>query len=370
VTNSKYSNNQIGWGQKKLVLILPTESNIEELSKPPEIEGNSGAKGYLALIFGILVSVGVLLYLFSDLDFEKFKNEFQKFNPWIILPLAVLFFLSIVARALRSNYLLPDEYRNDLTFRKLLEGVLVGFSATAILPMRAGEILRPMYMQKRAGIPFAAGLASMFTERIFDLVTLLTIAPILLSRVPSAPPFLVQTSNALTLISVVGIVGLLLCAFFGVFTLNLAQKVVTPILPKKFSGILLKMLAQVVQTLGAVRSVKRLAIILIYSFGIWVISGFYYQLSTVMMGEQISIFAGMLLVVTIAFAVAAPSSPGFIGTFQFGCALTLTKILGFPSEFSLAYGLAIHATQIATLLISTAIVLGMSGQNIGAVFKR
>jgi uncharacterized membrane protein YbhN (UPF0104 family) len=88
-----------------------------------------------------------------------------------------------------------------------------------------------------------------------------------------------------------------------------------------------------------------------------------------MLGVDLSLFAGLLISVTIAFAVAAPSSPGFIGTFQFGCALTLTNILNLSQEFSLAYGLVVHAIQTATLLLVTAAVLAFSGQGLKSVLK-
>jgi uncharacterized protein (TIRG00374 family) len=354
------------------VLILSTENKPDSIGPDSPVNSTKAQadnKKFLALGVGILVSLGLIYYLFKDLDFDKFKQELSNFNPFYIFPLTILLSLVMVFRALRAKYLLPIENRKNATFMALLQSVLVGFSANSLLPMRAGEILRPLYLQRQIGLPFTAGLASLFTERIFDLLALLSVAALLFSRIQNPPLFLVTTSAALGAISCVGVFGLILCAFFGKFTLNLAKKIFSYLLPEKISSVLLKLLSQVIDTLGAAKSIKDISFIVIYSLGIWVVTGLYYQMAAKMLGVDLSLFAGLLISVTIAFAVAAPSSPGFIGTFQFGCALTLTNILNLSQEFSLAYGLVVHAIQTATLLLVTAAVLAFSGQGLKSVLK-
>lgn len=354
--------------------ILSTDSNPDftgqnRLVEPTEPAVGGSRKKALFLTIGVVISIALILYLFKDVDIAKFKAEFSNFNAWYILPLTGLMLLGMVLRAYRSRYLFPKEYREQGNFLTLLETVLVGFTANSFLPMRAGEIVRPYYLQKKIGLPFASGLASIFTERIFDLLALLTIAPLLLSRIPEPPQFLVTTSAALRLISSIGLAGVILCAYWGEFTMKLAQRVVPLILPKKIADFLLTMLTQVIQTLGAAKSFKDLIFILVYSFGIWAVTGCYYQLCGWMLGVDLSLFSGLLIAVTVAFAVAAPSSPGFIGTFQFGCALTLTNILNLSPEFSLAYGLLVHAIQTSSLVLLTILVLFFSGQGVKALFQ-
>lgn len=356
------------------MVILSSDSNPDFAdSNERESQIASGrpenGKKLLFLFVGIGISLALILYLFKDIDFVKFKAEFSNFNGLFILPLTGLMIFSMSLRALRSRYLFPKNYREQSDFGALLEAVLVGFTANSFLPMRAGEIVRPFFLQKRVGLPFASGLASIFTERIFDLLTLLIIASLLLSQISDPPQFLVTTSAALRVISSLGLTGVILCAYCGEFTMKFAQRIVPIILPKKIGDLLLKLLTQVIETLGAAKSFKDLFFILLYSFGIWIATGYYFQLSASMLGVELSLFSGLLVAVTVAFAVAAPSSPGFIGTFQFGCALTLTNILHLTPEFSLAYGLVVHAIQTATLLLVTVLVFSFSGQRLGTLFN-
>jgi uncharacterized protein (TIRG00374 family) len=249
------------------VLILSTENKPDSIGPDSPVNSTKAQadnKKFLALGVGILVSLGLIYYLFKDLDFDKFKQELSNFNPFYIFPLTILLSLVMVFRALRAKYLLPIENRKNATFMALLQSVLVGFSANSLLPMRAGEILRPLYLQRQIGLPFTAGLASLFTERIFDLLALLSVAALLFSRIQNPPLFLVTTSAALGAISCVGVFGLILCAFFGKFTLNLAKKIFSYLLPEKISSVLLKLLSQVIDTLGAAKSIKDISFIVIY----------------------------------------------------------------------------------------------------------
>jgi uncharacterized protein (TIRG00374 family) len=47
----------------------------------------------------------------------------------------------------------------------------VGYAAITLLPARMGDILRPVLLAKRDRFPVSAGLASILTERVFDLWT-------------------------------------------------------------------------------------------------------------------------------------------------------------------------------------------------------
>ncbi|MCB0360926.1 MAG: hypothetical protein KDD44_14860, partial [Bdellovibrionales bacterium] len=57
-----------------------------------------------------------------------------------------------------------------------------------------------------------------------------------------------------------------------------------------------------------------------------------------------------LVSVLIGVAVAAPSAPGFLGTFELGCvaALAYTKI--HSQEFAIAYAIVTHMLQVVMIV--------------------
>ncbi len=321
----------------------------------------------LTLLFGLAISAALLFYLVKDIDFALFQREFHRLRLWVALPLFLIFLATLYLRGLRWKLLLPAQYRAGLRLRDLVDASTIGFAASSVLPLRAGEVIRPLFLRRLSGVPFTAGFASIFTERVFDLTALLIVAYLALTRVESAPQFMITTARALGTIAFVGVLGLLACALAGPWTLRLAERIVPKVVPGKLSAKLLELLRQVVGVLSALRSASEIALVIVYSLAIWLGFALYYQLSLQLFGEAVSFHAGLLLASTIAFAVAAPSSPGFLGTYQFGCALTLTSIYGYPDEFSLAYGLTVHLVQTVSLLLYTAFVLWRRGIGLSAI---
>ena len=58
---------------------------------------------------------------------------------------------------------------------KLVGCTAAGFATSTILPARAGEVVRPLLLTARTGLPAAATLASILTERLLDGATVLVL---------------------------------------------------------------------------------------------------------------------------------------------------------------------------------------------------
>ncbi len=50
---------------------------------------------------------------------------------------------------------------------------MIGFAASAVLPARAGEVIRPYLLARREGLSATATFATIIVERILDLVAVL-----------------------------------------------------------------------------------------------------------------------------------------------------------------------------------------------------
>src|SRR4029079_14736415 len=50
---------------------------------------------------------------------------------------------------------------------------VIGFAASALLPARAGEVLRPYLLARREQLPPTACFATIILERLLDLITVL-----------------------------------------------------------------------------------------------------------------------------------------------------------------------------------------------------
>ena len=79
--------------------------------------------------------------------------------------------MTFVVRAERWQYLLGP--LGPTRFGMVFRTTVIGFAASAVLPARAGEVIRPYLLARREGLSATAAFATIVVERILDLVAVL-----------------------------------------------------------------------------------------------------------------------------------------------------------------------------------------------------
>lgn len=158
--------------------------NTKDLPAPPRFRPAPilMSKTRKQLLTGLALSAFFLWLAFRRAPLGELWASLKNFNyAWFLL---VMFFimLSMAWRAERWRLLLGAERR--LSTRRLFGPLMVGFGLNNILPARAGEILRPLALQKQDGVPFGEAIGTIVLERIFDSVTLLLMFFLALAFVP------------------------------------------------------------------------------------------------------------------------------------------------------------------------------------------
>ena len=78
-----------------------------------------------------------------------------------------------IVRAIRWQYLLDPV--GPTRFGPVLRATIVGFAALALLPARAGDVIRPYLVARKEGLNAASVFATVVMERALDLVAVLTL---------------------------------------------------------------------------------------------------------------------------------------------------------------------------------------------------
>lgn len=321
---------------------------------------NHSAKA--ALILSIVFSAGLLVALFSNLNWETFFIQLRKVRYEYLALYVVTIVIGFVLRALRWKYLLPTTQTYSL--RSLFDANIIGFGANMVLPLRGGEFVRPWLLSRWEGVSFAPAFASIVTERVFDVLTLLALIGITFVRMDEVPEIVIYGSGALGCLAG----GILLVMFFGYLLgdrfVQIVEAIMNRLLGSRLPGFKLwaiNFLRGFLEGLRAISSFKALLMVLIYSVALWLLGAFGYQVVLWCFGEVPSWWVGMAVSLLVCLAVAAPSAPGFVGTFQFGCCLALCNIYHYPKEFALAYSILAHVCQVIVLAIGSAILLQLRG---------
>lgn len=315
-----------------------------------------------ALLASLLVSLGIVAYLFAKLDWAEVWIQLHRVNLWIILPLTVAFGLTLWMRAMRWRLLLPGG--EHLSVARLMDATILGFFANTVLPLRAGEIIRPWVVSRWQPVTFSASLASIMIERLADSVCMLSLLVLCLTEMPEIPAMVSAGAKALGLLSgsliLVVLLSYLLPGRMERFFHRISDLVMGRFAPHATEKIN-AMITEYFVGLRVLSSFWQLIQVVLWSFAMWLMVAAWYQALLWAFGEYPTFWVGMVLNVMVALAVAAPSAPGFVGTFQVGCLIALSTIYGFSKEFAMAYSVIAHLLQMVLIVAAGLLVLHLRG---------
>lgn len=301
---------------------------------------------------GIIISIVFLYLFFRKVDFYELWRSLKGVNYFYIIPIIMLMPVMFFVRAERWRCLLIP-IRN-IGIPSLFSATVIGFAANNILPARIGEIVRAYVIGRKENISKSSALATIIVERFFDgLMVILFILLII-----AFPPFkeveiIERLKGAAFLLSGIFIGGVFAMIFLKYNTtvaLEWAKFLFSP-LPPRFSEKLLGILKSFAEGLGVIGKGGYIFLIFIYSMIIWFLAVLVaYILLPAFSLKGLPIMAAIFIQVAIAFGVAVPSAPGYVGTFHYACALGL-GLLGVDSYTAKSFAIVMWAVSIIPVTV-------------------
>jgi uncharacterized membrane protein YbhN (UPF0104 family) len=228
-------------------------------------------------------------------------------------------------------------------FVRLLSILSIGYLAINVVPLRMGEFVRPTLLAEKEQIPFGAGLAAIFIERLVDMFMLLGMM-LLVGFVVDLPEgrivvegidVLRAGQRAVGTLVALGTVGLVVLLVVGDPILRLTDR-----LPL---GNFLRRFHEGIRALA--RRPAALAEVLVTSVVIWGITilAVYVHLAAfpglpVSLGNALTVWS-----VTLAGMTVAPT-PGFFGGFEAFCSAGLV-MLGADADRARTFAVLLHLGQ-------------------------
>ncbi len=320
---------------------------------------------------GIAVSVGLLGYLLSQLDWSLFLSELRHIHLAPLPLVATVYLLACYLRALRWRWLLPTGL--NIPTLKLFSATAIGSLASFVLPLRAGEFVRPWVLARTKQVTFACALSSIVTERVFDVLAMLCLFAVSLLHVADPPLWATLFAKSLGALAL-SILGVMIVAYFrGPLVLRWVE-VCAGLLPESMAHLrkhILVIAEEAIAGLRAISSARELALIVSSSLVVWVL----YSVTALTVlwcfdlpdplashAHGLDLFwVANTTNVFIALAVAAPSAPGFLGTFQIGCVASLSHVYGASEEFATAFSVLNHSMQFLLTVVVGFIMLQTEG---------
>jgi uncharacterized protein (TIRG00374 family) len=271
--------------------------------------------------------------------------------------LAVLFTLLLyVVRTQRWQYLLAP--LGPTRFGVALRTTVIGFAASAVLPARAGEVLRPLLLARTEGLPATATFATIVVERILDLVAVLLLLAgyLLLAGEGSAAraPELFAAVRIGAIVTAAGAVGLLIAmAVLAADPARLHRLMlgVTRILPARLGQALARLAQTFAEGLAVVRDPRRLVAALGLSLVIWVVIAS--QAWTVSRAFDLGVpYGGSYLLTALLVVGVALPTPGGVGGFHEAFRIGATSFFGSDNDAAVGAALVLHAASFVPVMLA------------------
>ena len=331
------------------------------LGPPP----SSDMRKALSLLFGLLISAIAVVWGFRGLDWDGIQTGLRTLS-WSAVALYVLSLLIIHVLRTARWALMVRVLDPKVSVYHLVGMSFLGFAGVFLVPLRLGELARPLLLKVHSRIGFSAGLGTVAIERAVDglVMTGFLVGAILLGAAPSSGMLLTGT--------------LALGVFVGA-SLAFAAMARWPHASEAFWGRLLSpfgerirdavlgLLRGFVEGLGSLPTHSARLNYLGLTFAYWGLNGLGMWFLATQMGLSVSLQAMFVTMALLVVGIMVPAGPGAVGTFHAAIIWGLSHLYGVDRTGAAAFALTVHGLQVIHMLLVSLPFVGLIRQRRGEV---
>lgn len=321
----------------------------------------------------LVLMVVLLAFFLWNVDFEETMHGLAQANPWLIALACILALFSYWARTIRWMLILRPVAR--VRHSSALLATAVGYAAITLLPARMGDIIRPVLLAKRDRFPVSASLASILTERVFDLWTVVLFFMIFLIWPPSMASLDAAAESNLQLLRTSGYVvgvGLVLATamllglfryqerFVRILTTPFAR--FAPTWQEPFANFLNHFL----DGLRVLQRPRDLLVTATASCVLWYIIYWQIKVALLAFGLDMPLRVAYFLVTLTVLGLAIPT-PGGVGGFHKATQYGLTTFFAVELNLATAFAIVYHAICFLPITIIGLFCLPLVGMKLSDV---
>jgi len=257
---------------------------------------------------------------------------------WELLATAMLITCwSSFLRSLRWRILLNARARIDVP--TVFWATMAGYLGNNFLPARAGELVRTFAISSRSNLTRTYVLTTALSERMMDAIALVLWSSVVLMGVHPKPAWLDQLSRTAAMFAGAGLAAVVVLPHTG----DLCEAVIRRLpLPEGLRARLLHLAEQILLGLRSFHDWKRFAGFVLLTAIVWCSDAFSMMVGARALHLEMSFAVAALLLCGLGLGSALPSTPGYVGIFQFVAVSVLTPF-GIGKDAAVAYILLTQA---------------------------
>jgi uncharacterized protein (TIRG00374 family) len=291
----------------------------------------------LRLWFGILISILCLGLSLKDVRFADVWEALQGANYVFVVVTVLMTAVGLFGRALRWQLLFYPT--KDLPLSKVFAVLNIGYLLMNVLPARLGDVARAILLGELTGVSKARALSTIVVERVTDVLVILLFLASVVLFVP-VPEWAAQSAMLVG----VGFVGLAV-----VLVVLARQRERGLALLHRLAGLapflnresVWKVVHSLLDGLDILRYWRPAGQLLIGSILIWFLGLIQFHSVILAFDLQVPVAATVFIMCITALGMTVPSSPGYIGVWEYIIILGLS-LFGVDKSHALSYALVLH----------------------------
>jgi hypothetical protein len=314
-----------------------------------EPAGKDRGRIWYGLLSAALAAL-LLYYSLRGVEWARVWNTITHARWQYLVAAGLMACCSYFLRSYRWRILLnTDAYFDVLT---VFIANMAGYLGNNFLPARAGEFVRSYIISKSSSLSKTYVLTTALSERMVDAIALVLASSVVLLGVHPKPAWLGDVSRTTATMAGVGLLAIAIVPHTGDLLERLLRRVP---MPAGLRHRLLELAAQILLGLRTFHSPTRLAGFAFLTVVVWSIDCVSVMLGTYALGIDLPFRVALLLLAGMGLGSALPSTPGYVGIYQFVTVSILTPF-GVRHDDALAYSFVTQAMGYVLVL-----VLGLPG---------
>lgn len=320
----------------------------------------------LRIALNTLIGLALIYAWTKFVNLEEIIKILSQARVEYLLAFVVLYIISALFRALRLVTLL-----NRSEF-KLKESVALFFLSqflSNLIPIRAGEIAKGVYLANRFNVPVGKALVWSFVDRFIDFWVLFILVGGLLILVPTGLPVRVALiCFSLALVSVV--VGIVLIKNQDL-TLKIIKFLSNYLVINNIKKLFVSVTTTLLEGFQILKlSPLKLGIIIVSTLIAYGLDGLFWFAIWRSIGVEVSYLMGLLGNLLIALTFLLPSAPGFVGSTEASGLAVYSGIFKLEPNIASAGTVLFHLMLISTIAVLGTISLYWLKFDLSLVWKR
>jgi len=291
----------------------------------------AGSRRTITIGVAALLAAVLLYYSLRGIEWRQVGRIVANARLPLLAAGAALATVNLFLRGLRWRVLINAE--GSISVAMAFWATAAGLFGNNFLPARGGELVRTYMISAQSGLGKAYVLATALSEKVADALVLVLISAVVLLTLPNPPGWLGGAARPMAIAALLGALAIAALPLVEPLAHRAIEAAPAP------AALRLRLLGAMqggLQGIRAFHDVRRLSAFFALTLVIWTIDAIGTVIGCAALGFRIPLAVAFLLIAGLGLGSALPSTPGYVGIYQFVAVSVMTPF-GVSRTNAIAY---------------------------------